>query len=244
MVGSGGEPVVTPEIFVGDGQEVVDRVVDEVRREMTAAIADRGRAAIALSGGSVATRCFPALAAIPLDWPRCEFFWADERAVPPDDEESNYRLARDLWLAPAGVPPERVHRMPADEADLPAAARAHEATLRQVLGAAPVLDLALLGMGPDGHVASLFPGHPALLEHDRLVLAIEDSPKPPPRRLTLTMPVLTAARRVLLVVFGASKAVALDAAVHDPHSTLPAAQVLRRAPRALALADHDAATRI
>jgi 6-phosphogluconolactonase len=212
--------------------------------EVAAALAARGRYALALPGGSVATRFFPTLAAAAVDWTRVDFFWGDERAVPPDDPESNFGLADRLWLRPAGVPPERIHRMPADAEDLEAAAASHAAELARVAGAPPRLDLVLLGVGPDGHVCSLFPGHAALAETGRSVVAVRDSPKPPPRRLTLTLPVLAAAGRLVVAGFGSSKAAVLREAVEDEGSALPVALALRRSPRALALLDAEAASRL
>jgi 6-phosphogluconolactonase len=199
-----------------------------------------GRFAVALPGGSVATTVFPDLAQLPLDWSSIEFFWGDERAVPPQDPESNYGVADRLLLAPARVPSKRIHRLPADSPDLAAAAREAERDLIDTLGTPPRLDLALLGMGPDGHVCSLFPGHPLLAEEHRWVAAIEDSPKPPPRRLTLTLPTLAAARLVVVASTGASKAAAVREAVRDPRSDLPVALVARRAPRVLFVLDEEA----
>jgi 6-phosphogluconolactonase len=209
--------------------------------ELTAA-AERAspRMSIALAGGSVATECFPALSRLPLDWSRACFVWADERAVPPDDPESNFRIASERWFEPAGVPASSILRMPGDREDLDAAAAAYEQTVKQALGPSPVLDLSLLGMGPDGHIASLFPGHPLLDVRDRLVAAIVDSPKPPPRRLTLTLPMLTATRRTILIALGASKAESLHAALTDPACDLPVAQLLRDTPWPLVLADSEA----
>jgi 6-phosphogluconolactonase len=231
------------EIHVADVRSVAQRLAEEVGSAASSAIAQRGLFSIALPGGSVATECFPTLAALPLDWNSAHFFWADERAVPPSDPESNYGLTARLWLTPARVPDASVHRMPADSPDLSAAADAYGAELSRVLGPAPPLptiDVALLGMGPDGHVASLFPGHPVLAERHRLVSAVTDAPKPPPRRLTLTMPVLANARRVIVVAFGTSKAAALGKAVTRQDSPLPVAQLLRLATSSLVLADEAA----
>ncbi|HXW04126.1 MAG TPA: 6-phosphogluconolactonase [Vicinamibacterales bacterium] len=218
-------------------------VAGRVERIALAALAGAGRVAVALTGGSLAEACFPALSKLPLDWSRVEFFWGDERAVPPEHPESNYGAAARLWLEPAGVPAARIHRLPADDADLAAAALRAEQELVATLGRVPRLDLALLGLGPDGHVCSLFPGHPLLLEDRRWVAAVEDSPKPPPRRLTLTRPTLTASAHVLFVASGSSKAAAVHAAVLDEHSRLPVALVAREAARALFVLD-DAAARM
>jgi 6-phosphogluconolactonase len=231
-----------PEIHIADLPSLTRILADELQKAAAQAIAERGLFSIALAGGSVATTCFPALATLPVDWTRSHFFWADERAVPPADPESNYGLADRLWLTPAAVPASSIHRMPADAADLGAAADAYGEELTGALGRVPVLDLVLLGMGPDGHVASLFPGHPLLEERDRIVAPLRDSPKPPPARLTLTLPVLTRARLVVVAAFGASKAMALRQALGDPASPLPVGQVVHGAARAIVLAD-DAGVR-
>jgi len=235
---------VKPEIIVGDRERLSEALGQRVETATAQALADRRRFAIALPGGSVATSFFPRLANSALDWSRVDFFWGDERAVPEDDPESNYGAARKLWLEPAGVPASCVHRMPADSADLPQAALAHAAELERLLGSPPSLDVALLGMGPDGHVCSLFPGHPLLRDESRWVAAILDSPKPPPRRLTLTLPVLAAARLVVVAAMGESKAEPIQQAVLDPASELPVALALRRAPRSLLLLDSAAARRL
>lgn len=205
-----------------------------------AAIESRGRFAIALTGGSVATTFFPTLARLPLDWSAIDFFWGDERAVPPEDPESNYDAANRLWLSPARVPSSSIHRLPAELPDLNAAAEQAERDLVATLGVPPALDLALLGVGPDGHVCSLFQGHPLLGESGRWVAPIVDSPKPPPRRLTLTLPTLAAARFIIFAVTGASKACVVREVVRDERSQLPAALVARRAQRVLFLVDEDA----
>jgi len=200
------------------------------------AIAARGRFSLALSGGSLATLCFPALSEAPISWSKVRFFWADERALPPEDPESNYGLAERLLLSRLPGAP-TVHRVAGESGDLEAEARRYE-TLIECDGP---LDLILLGVGPDGHVASLFPGHPLLLERERRVAAVFDAPKPPPRRLTLTLPTLLEARAVIVVATGASKAEVLRAAVEDPRSTLPVAIVLRGAAQATLILDAAAA---
>jgi len=229
------------ELCIGDVNVLAARLQAELARLIRAPSAGRGLS-IAVSGGSVATTFLPRWAAeTTMDWGSTDVFWADERAVPPTDPESNYALARSLWLDPARAPAGRVHRMPADAPDLVAAAQDYDRELRRVLGERPVLDLVLLGMGPDGHVASLFPGHALLGDTSRNVAAVVDSPKPPPRRLTLTLPVLTAARVVVIGAFGASKAGIVRLAIEEKESRLPAALVARGAPRAVWLLDAAAA---
>jgi 6-phosphogluconolactonase len=206
------------------------------------AIAARGSFAVALPGGSVATTFFPRLARVPMDWSRTDFFWGDERAVPPSDPESNYAVARALWLEPAGVPAERVHRMAGEAADPARAAADYAAELERQAGSPPRLDMVLLGVGSDGHVCSLFAGHPLLAETRRWVAVVEDSPKPPPRRLTLTLPVLAAAEQVVIVALGRGKAAVIRDAVEDARSPLPVAIAARQARRAVLLLDPDAAS--
>jgi 6-phosphogluconolactonase len=132
--------------------------------------------------------------------------------------------------------------MPAVTPDLERAAEQHAAELRRMLGTPPRLDLVLLGVGPDGHVCSLFPEHPGLRESSRSVIAIPDSPKPPPRRLTLTRPVLAAAGLVVVCALTEAKAIVMRAALEDPSCALPVALALRGARRALVLLGPGAAS--
>ncbi|HEY7355870.1 MAG TPA: 6-phosphogluconolactonase [Ktedonobacterales bacterium] len=181
------------------------------------AIADplRGRFLVALSGGSTPRALHQALVAHYRDlipWERVQVFWSDERCVPPDDPDSNYRMARETLLEHVPLPAENIHRMPGERGDYDAAAADYEAEMRQVFGVPPDVllrfDLILLGMGPDGHTASLFPGTAALHEASRLVVANQGQ-KPPPQRLTFTYPLLNSARQVMFLVAGADKAEAL-----------------------------------
>lgn len=206
-----------------------------VEEEAAAAIAERGAFSIALPGGSVATGGFPLLAQASVDWTRVDFLWGDERAVPPDHPDSNYGVAKTLLLDAVQAPADRVHRMRADALDRDAAAAEYEKVVRRV-----GLDLAVLGVGPDGHVCSLFPGHPLLDEETRWVAAIDDSPKPPPQRLTLTLPCLAAARAVVVVALGSPKAEVIRAAFEDPDCALPLARVLSCAARAQLIVDRAA----
>jgi 6-phosphogluconolactonase len=170
------------------------------------------------------------------DWSRVTVLFADERALPPGDPESNYRLVREALLDPLGARAPRVVRMAADSADLEGAAREYEAEL------ALPLDLLVLGIGEDGHVASLFPGSALLGERVRRVAAVTDSPKPPARRLTLTPRAIAEARGLLVLAAGADKAAAVAAA-------LAAGADPARIPAALAragewLVDREAAARL
>ena len=230
-----------PEIHVDQAAGLARRLSRLFEEEASRAQARHGRCAVALPGGSVAAIFFPELARAQCDWTRTVFFQGDERAVPPDDPESNYRVARALWFEPARVPAPNVHRMRAEDADAEGAARAYEDDLVGVLGSPPRLDLVLLGVGPDGHVCSLFPGHPLLGERRRRVAATFDAPKPPPRRLTLTLPVLWEAELLVVAALGEPKAAVLGEALDDPASALPVALALRGARRAVVLLDPPAA---
>jgi 6-phosphogluconolactonase len=186
-------------------------------------------------------------------WHRTHAWFGDERAVPPTDRRSNYRMALDTLLGPVPLPESQVHRMEGEAPDLAGAAARYEQAMRAALGddgtGPPVFDLVWLGLGADGHTASLFPGSPALEENHRAVIAVEGGPPDTPQRLTLTLPVLSAARRVIFVVSGTDKAEAvaatLEPAVGTPWDALPPAARVRPAPgRLLWLVDEAAASRL
>jgi 6-phosphogluconolactonase len=234
---------MSPEIVVGDAGALARDLLERLRVATHEAALAGARFSMALPGGSAAEVLLPALAASRIDWARSDFFWSDERAVAPDHPDSNYGLGQRLFLTPIGADPDHVHRMKAEGTDLEAAAREYAAEMVQILGDPPRLDFILLGMGPDGHVCSLFPDHPALRE-TRRVLAISDSPKPPPRRLSLSLPALEAAKVVCVAAFGEGKAEPLRAALEDPGSMLPVARVARGARQALFLLDPAAGSRL
>ena len=173
-----------------------------------AAIRDRGRFLVALSGGKTPRPLFERLAspgyAERLDWSAVDVFWADERCTPPDDPASNYGSAHRALLVKVSIPPENVHRIHGELSPL-AAADLYELSLRAVLGEEGRLDLIVLGIGADGHTASLFPRHQALTEADRWVVPVH-VPADPPWRVTMTLPLINAARHVLMLVAGAEKA--------------------------------------
>lgn len=171
--------------------------------------ADGQRVTIALSGGSTPVRMHELLAGIDgIDWSQVHVFWGDERTVPPDHDESNFRMARETLLDRVEIPSQNIHRM-RGEIDPEQAANEYEQELREVFGTGrtevPRFDIVVLGMGADGHTASLFPGTSALTERDRLAVANE-VPQLDTVRITLTFPVLNAARQVLFLVAGADKA--------------------------------------
>lgn len=226
-------------------------VAREVADRVMAAVAARGRCALALAGGGTPRSLHARLASAPyrteVPWQRCEFFWGDERAVPPQHADSNYRMARETLLDPLAVDAARVHRMPAERPDLEAAAREYEAELVRVAGdgdGTPRLDIVLLGLGADGHTASLFPGGEAVACVDRWV-TVERSAAPGLPRLTLSLATLNAARCVLFFVAGAEKSEAV-ARVLEPEGgePLPAARVRPRDGRLLWRIDRAAAARL
>ena len=182
------------------------------------AIRDRGTAAIALSGGSSPLDAYRLLSQEAIDWNKVHVYWVDERAVAPTHERSNYGLAKQAFLDPAGVPEANVHRMRGEASDVRVAAQDYEAELRDTvkskLGGLPSLDLLVLGIGDDGHTASLFPGGKTVHVTDRLVDAVaasgETGREPREPRLTLTVPVLENARASVIIVLGKAKHPALE----------------------------------
>ena len=198
---------------------------------------------MALSGGRIAGRFFAAVVALaPKLCPlvaRVEFFWADERCVPPDHPESSFALAQRALLRPLGVAPQRIHRLQGELApDL--AAQAGEAEVRRWLPVngrgQPVFDLVLLGMGEDGHVASLFPGAPAAVAASAAVYLAVIGPKPPRQRITLGYAPLAAAREVWVLVSGPGKEAALRESLH-PRGRTPLARVLQSRPATVIMSD-------
>jgi 6-phosphogluconolactonase len=196
-------------------QDLFQAAAEEVLRIATDAVAKRGRFTIALSGGSTPKNLYTLIAAnasATLPWAQMFFFWGDERHVPPEDADSNYRMAKEALLSKVPIAPGNVFPVPAEMQDAAAAAAAYEQTIRKFFGLAPGefprLDLILLGMGPDGHTASLFPETAALQEKSRLVVAnwVE---KLKASRITFTLPVLNAARCVAFLVSGEDKAAVL-----------------------------------
>jgi len=185
----------------------------------------RERFLLALAGGSTPRLLYRRLADEPwrgrIDWTRVEILFGDERAVPPDQPDSNYRMAREALLDHVPVPPEQVHRMQAELEDLDGAATRYEALLRSLAPDRPVprLDLVLLGVGPDGHTASLFPGTEVLGERKRLVAPVR--PGAGLHRLSLTYPMLNAARHLMFLVAGEGKAAILRRLFREPDPAHP-----------------------
>ena len=195
-----------------------DRLVEAI----TSAIAARGQALIVLTGGGTGIGLLEHVRAHedPVDWSKVHLFWGDERFVPADDDERNEKQAREALIDHIDIPAGNVHAMAASDGefgdDLDAAAADYATVVADAIESgsdANTFDVHLLGMGGEGHINSLFPHSPATLETERLVVGVENSPKPPPRRITLTLPAVQRSREVWLVVSGKAKADAVAAAI-------------------------------
>lgn len=216
-----------PQIEIVSDREALTRAA--AKRFLTlaqTAVKKQGRFTVALSGGST-PRDFYALLADSaaeyrdqLPWDKLHFFWGDERHVPPDDKDSNYRMAYEAMLSKVSLPETNIHRIQAELPDPEAAARAYEEELRRFFnvpgGGSPHFDLALMGLGPDGHTASLFPQTAALHERERWVLA-NWVQKLHTHRITLTVPALCQSGEVVFLVAGGDKATALRDVLHGPY---------------------------
>jgi 6-phosphogluconolactonase len=232
---------MTPEIEIATPPRLAERFVARLSHEARRAIAARGRFVLALAGGSVAERFVPAWIDADVDWSRCDLVWVDERAVPPEHPDSNFGLA---WRCGVDrLPAARAHRLRAEGDDLEGAAAAADSELRDLLGSPARVDVALVGVGEDGHVASLFPAHLALTENERWIVAVDDAPKPPPRRLTWTLRAFSSVDLLVVAAFGAAKAAAVATAREPLRSELPIARVARAAARRWLLVDDAAAGR-
>ena len=208
-------------------------VAEQFVRLTTEAVEARGRCTVALSGGSTPKNVYQLLAApafrARVRWGDIHFFWGDERHVPPDHPDSNYRMAVEAMLSKVPVPPANVHRVRGELPDTERSAREYEETIRACVAGAslPRFDVIHLGIGTDGHTASLFPGSAALAERERLCVAnwVE---KFAGYRITLTLPILNAARAAIFIVTGAAKAPIIQQVLRDRDATPPfPAQLIR-----------------
>jgi 6-phosphogluconolactonase len=210
-------------------QELFEAAGDEFAAQASGAVRARGRFTVALSGGSTPKSLYSLLATKPhIPWDKICFFWGDERHVPPDHPDSNYRMAREALLSKVPVPQENIFRIHSEEKDAARAAQQYEQTISDFFhlspGLFPRFDLILLGLGPDGHTASLFPESAALAERDRLVVA-NWVDKFKAYRITLTFPVLNAAACVIFLASGADKAEILREVLENSSAHLPAQNV-------------------
>jgi len=208
--------------LVDDGPALADAAARAIAEAAVAAVAEHGRFTFVLAGGGTPRDTYMRLAAPPLvdrvPWDKTLVFFGDERCVPPEHAESNYRMASEALLSKVGMSPDRVYRM-RGEADPEEAAADYARTLATVFqtkrGGVPRFDLVLLGLGLDGHAASLFPGSPASKEIFRTVVAVHAAAARIPQRLTLTIPTLNAAARVIFLISGAEKAKVVKATLTD-----------------------------
>ena len=227
---------MTELIVVPTPAELAQPAAEWLGFEVTRAIAERRTCALCLAGGRTPEPVYRALAsASSIDWSRVDVFFGDERAVPPDHPDSNYHMVHQALLARVAIPAGQVHRMEAERSDREAAAREYERSLP------PRLDILVLGMGPDGHTASLFPGSAALDERHRLVVPVVGA-KAPAERLTITPPVIEAARRVAVIAAGEDKAAMVARAIEGPLAPKDAPVQLAR--RGSWFLDHAAAARL
>jgi 6-phosphogluconolactonase len=224
----GGPQEDGPEVEISATAEELARSVATRLVRRLAELQDAGRTpSVVLTGGTIADQVHRAVLDVPaqgdVDWGGVEFWFGDERFVAADDPDRNALQARQAFLSALPVDPDRVHEMSASDGprgdDVDAAARAYADELERVLGPDPRFDVLMLGVGPDGHCASLFPHHESL-DAAGLVVAVRESPKPPPTRISLTMPVLQQAEEVWFVASGGGKARAVREAlagadVHD-----------------------------
>ncbi|MFD9455449.1 6-phosphogluconolactonase [Streptomyces sp. NPDC059985] len=247
--------MTTPQVVVHRDKELMAQAAAaRLITKIVDAQAARGSASVVLTGGRNGNGLLAALAAAPardaIDWARVDLWWGDERYLPADDPERNHTQAREALLDSVPVDPARVYAMPASDgpygADVDAAAAAYAALLAKAAGPedhgpVPRFDVLMLGVGPDTHVASLFPEHPATRETERTVVGVHGAPKPPPTRISLTFPAIRAAREVWLLAAGEDKAGAVTIALGGAGGVqAPAAAAVGRS-RTLWLLDRAAA---
>ena len=194
-----------------DKAAIVGRSLELVRDRIQQAITNQGYCTLALAGGSTPKPLYEALAQCDMDWAKLHIFWGDERYVLPDHPDSNEGMARRAWLDHVAIPPANIHPMPTSISEPTTAAQAYEQDIQAFFkvddGVVPTFDIILLGMGDDGHTASLFPNTPALDVCDRLVTVGDKQGEP---RLTLTIPLLNQAHCVIFLVAGKNKQTALE----------------------------------
>ncbi|QDQ97439.1 6-phosphogluconolactonase [Tomitella fengzijianii] len=205
---------MTTEIVRGADQ---DGIVTAAAARFTAlvaeAVARRGRARVVLTGGGAGIGLLAALRGADIDWPKVEFFWGDERFVAADDGDRNALQAHEALLAHVPVDEALVHPMPADDGDVAGDVDAAARRYAELVEPVEAFDVHLLGMGGEGHINSIFPHSPAVAESAATAVAVRDCPKPPPTRITLTLPMVRRSREVWLLVAGEAKAQAAAAAL-------------------------------
>lgn len=245
-----------PEVIVArSAEELAAKTAERLVEQLGGVLRSRAEAHLVVTGGGILEKLLGAIAqrAAALEWPRVHVWWADERYVAADSSDRNDLPAMSLLFDKVDIDPAKLHRMPAADAGFGADAEAAAASYARELaeaaggsdGAVPTFDVVLLGVGPDGHCASLFPGHPGTRVVDTSVIAVHDSPKPPPTRLSFTFPALDAADEVWFVVSGEGKA---DAVARALSGAVDRTEVPSSGPRGrqrtLWLIDQDAAARL
>jgi len=225
--------------ILSDADAVAQKAATIIAADARAAVAERGRFIMAVSGGHTPWQMLRALAGQDVPWEGVHVVQVDERVAPAGDPDRNLSHLRESLLEHAPLRSEQIHAMPVESADLDAAAKRYALTLREIAGSPPVLDLAHLGLGPDGHTASLVPGDPVLnvADADVALTGVYQGR----RRMTLTYPMLNRSRRVLWLVTGNDKVAAL-ARLRDGDASIPAGRIKRD--QALVLADQAAAAQL
>jgi 6-phosphogluconolactonase len=247
-----------PQVFVHhDKDDMAKATAARLAARVVDAQAARGAASVVLTGGRNGNGVLAALAATPardsIDWSRLDLWWGDERFLPEGDPERNITQAREALLDSVPLDPSRVHPMAASDGphsgDVEAAAEAYASELAGAArpedhGPVPSFDVLLLGVGPDTHIASLFPEHPGVREQERTVVGVRGAPKPPPVRVSLTLPAIRAAREVWLLAAGEDKARAAELALAGTGEVQAPAAGARGRVRTLWLLDQAAAARL
>ena len=236
-----------PVLVVENRDALADRFAILCEQAALRAIAARKRFVLVIPGGSAAEKFLPRLGTARIDWGRTDVFYTDERFVSRSNPASSAAASRAFLFDALGDRGPRVHPMvaaevdPNDTAAAVAAAQRYEEELVATLGGEPEFDLTLVGVGEDGHVASLFPNRPAVEERTGMVLIESASPKPPSLRLTLSLPLLSASRAVVVAAFGQGKAQVVRTLLRDAGSRLPVARLLRRVSDTTVMVDPEAA---
>lgn len=235
----------SPEVLLHAGpDDVAEALAARLMARLTEIQRDFRIPQLSLTGGRIATRAYQKLASegtnSAVDWSRVELWWGDERFMPAEDPDRNAKQALDLLAAPLALNSDRIHEMPASDSDLDLdqAAEAYARELGEV-----AFDICLLGMGPDGHVASIFPEHPSAYAEGP-VIAVRSSPKPPPERISLTLPVINRSQEVWFVVSGADKAAAAKMALLGAGPVQVPAAGVSGVERTLWLMDRESAAQL
>lgn len=226
---------------LADAAALASAIADRLTGRIASVQAEGRRPSVVLTGGTIAIDAYEQIERGSVDWTEVDFYWGDERFVPEGHADRNDQQARDAFLERLGVPSERIHTMPAHGCDLSTADAAD-----QYAASLPTepFDIVLLGVGPDGHVASLFPGFPQLHETERLAVEVFDSPKPPPVRVSLTFPALNNAESTWFIVSGEGKAAAVARALGDGTLENTPARGAHGRTETLWLLDEDAASQL